>query len=140
MSTTGRKEKKRSSNIPILSLIFEGEKIKSGNIRLRSHWAALHRENKRVRETMGFLLMSLVGQKSAYLNSPKKRMILITSYRRRTLDMDNLIAGAKPWIDALRTYRIIWDDSPKYLQAAYVQKLVTSGYAVKIEVWEGFQK
>ena len=51
----------------------------------------------------------------------EKRKVTIISHRKRLLDMDNFIGGAKALIDALEDLELIFLDSPKYLKSEYIQ-------------------
>jgi len=51
----------------------------------------------------------------------EKRAITFRSYRTRRIDSDNLVAGAKYFMDTLEDMGLIWRDSPKFLDATYFQ-------------------
>ena len=40
----------------------------------------------------------------------------------RMMDEDNLFTSSKPWIDCLKQFKIIIDDSPLYIQRACLQE------------------
>lgn len=54
------------------------------------------------------------------------RNVTICRHGARLLDVDNLVGGCKPLIDALRRSGLIWDDSPKYLKVVYEQVQVSA--------------
>jgi len=84
--------------------------IISGNKLLRMHWS------KRAKIQRDYYSAIYVAF-PVYLSAPKrkKKKVVITSYRKRLLDKDNLYAGAKPLVDALEKAGLIWDDSPKWI-------------------------
>jgi len=51
----------------------------------------------------------------------EKRKVTIISYRKRLLDEDNFIGGAKALIDALEEIELIFLDNPIYLKSKYKQ-------------------
>jgi len=84
--------------------------IISGNKLLRMHWAKRAKIQKDYYSAIYVVI-------PIYLHPPKqrKRKVIITSYRKRLLDKDNLYAGAKLLVDALKKAGLIWDDSPKWI-------------------------
>jgi len=51
----------------------------------------------------------------------------IKNYRKRLLDHDNLVGGAKGLIDALWYEGFIFDDSKKYIYTPRISQVKTSG-------------
>ena len=51
----------------------------------------------------------------------ERRRVEFHSHRKRKIDDDNLIDGFKYLRDMLRVVGLIWEDSPKYLEAEYFQ-------------------
>lgn len=51
----------------------------------------------------------------AKMTKPQKRSIRIYSFRKNSLDPDNLIGGSQPLINAIKELGLIWDDSEKYI-------------------------
>lgn len=49
------------------------------------------------------------------------RRVTICRHGARLLDIDNLIGGAKPLVDALRRAGLLWNDSPEYCAIKYEQ-------------------
>ena len=45
------------------------------------------------------------------------------SFRKELLDYDNLVGGAKLLVDALVDQKLLFDDSPKYADITYFQKV-----------------
>ena len=84
--------------------------IISGNKLLRSHWA------KRAKIQNDYECeLDWVARGHIKLRLPIRKKVIITSYRKRLLDKDNLYAGTKPLVDALKKAGLIWDDSEKWL-------------------------
>jgi Holliday junction resolvase RusA-like endonuclease len=68
------------------------------------------------------------------INKKRKMSVVITSYRKRLLDLDNLVGGAKPLIDALCDMGLIVDDSPDWLDLEVKQKQQSIGEHTSIEI------
>lgn len=68
---------------------------------------------------------SLDGKSKRKTKSNGRIEVRIHSYRKRFLDKDNLIGGAKGLVDCLQIAGIIPDDSPEYVQLIYHQYRVT---------------
>lgn len=88
------------------------------NKQLRSHWAV----RKRIKDNAAWHVRAVMGRKSidhldrfanvritVYSNAPKS-----TGGRARRLDIDNLIGGQKPLVDAMKQAGLLKDDSPKW--------------------------
>lgn len=50
-----------------------------------------------------------------FLGAKKKRVVVITLYRKKLQDPDNLVGSVKPLVDALKKAWLIYDDSPEWL-------------------------
>lgn len=57
------------------------------------------------------------------MRKPSKRIVAITSYRKRRMDPDNFTGGLKQLIDSIKELGLIWDDSPKWLDLRTEQRL-----------------
>jgi len=57
------------------------------------------------------------------ITTPRKMKLNIVSYRKSFLDKDNFIGGLKPLIDAIKELKLIYDDSPEFLDDDYKQKI-----------------
>jgi len=57
------------------------------------------------------------------ITKPRKMRLNIVSYRKSFLDKDNFIGGLKPLIDAIKELKLIYDDSPEFLDDKYEQKI-----------------
>ena len=92
---------------------------KSLNKLLRVHWS----QKGKLKEQYCLLIVNQMK-----LNRMRRTEVgemwnlTITSYRARLLDMDNLIGGCKPILDALSLEGFIWDDSSKYINCRYYQQ------------------
>ena len=53
----------------------------------------------------------------------RKMKLNIISYRKSFLDRDNFVGGLKTLIDAIKELRIIYDDSPMFLDLEAEQKI-----------------
>lgn len=63
-----------------------------------------------------------------------KMSVKITSLRTRLLDQDNLSGGCKGILDALKRLELIVDDTPKWVEVKYEQRVVKEGRGTIIEV------
>ena len=123
------------------AFFIEG-KIEGGNKRDRHHWRARYGIEKRAREVWALQFKAVVPR-GILVDSPHRlRTVTLTVYRKRLMDIDNLVAGLKPFIDILKcryfkgktsdpnmlTWRgIIYDDSPKYVEWRFKQEIVKKG-------------
>jgi len=83
-----------------------------------SHWWVYSRYKKKWVDAVGFSLPRIEVPEQV------RRIIRVTSVRKRYLDSDNLIGGCKPILDALKKRGYIVDDSPQWVSVKYVQKTV----------------
>lgn len=91
---------------------------KSNNVFLRSHWS------KRIQDKKNWLswVAFLVGQ-AGWDRWKKFKYISIKSYRKRTLDQDNLVGGLKQLVDSFVQLGLIENDSLKSVHIEYAQFL-----------------
>ena len=94
------------------------KKIKSNNVMLRSHWSVKRTDRK---EYALLVRSQMKLKKIKYIQPGSKCTIMIISYRKRLLDFDNLVGGAKTLVDALVEECLIHDDSPEYVNLIYEQ-------------------
>lgn len=73
-----------------------------------------------------------VGKIKRKKENPKSRVLRVTSYRRRLLDVDNLCP--KWFVDSLRYNGIIEDDSPKYIDLQIRQEKVKTKQEERTEI------
>ena len=86
-------------------------KIKSGNVLARKHWA----ERRRLKQEYKLLIRNQMRRKKVPFCEDKKYKLVILSYRKKLLDIDNLWSGLKQLLDALIEENFIYDDSPDYV-------------------------
>jgi len=103
--------------------------IISANKLLRMHWAKRAKIQKDYYSAIYVVI-------PIYLHPPKqrKRKVIITSYRKRLLDKDNLYAGTKPLVDALKKAGLIWDDSPKWINLEVKQAVDGKNQRTEVEI------
>lgn len=121
------------------SLMIEGRLLGANQLN-NYHWRKQRRHMKKIAQS--FLLAAYAT------NGPDQPLrysqIAIVSYRKRLLDYDNLVAGAKAYVDALmlpqakmlRSGQIrskpgigwIYDDSPDHVRVTYEQIVSTAEY------------
>lgn len=86
------------------------------------HWSMRRRFRQQVQI---MIRMGLSADGISLSESPqKKRRLEVTRVGHRILDVDNLIGGCKPIVDALKMEFLIQDDSPKWLESEYRQQTV----------------
>tara|TARA_Y100001973_G_C4906376_1_gene189704 strand:- start:103 stop:453 length:351 start_codon:yes stop_codon:yes gene_type:complete len=81
------------------------------------HWA----KKQRLKKEYQFLIRSEMNR-NKIKGTCEKCSIKITCGVKRLMDIDNLIAGLKQFIDALCIERYIHDDSPKWLELQVKQE------------------
>ena len=87
---------------------------------LRMHWT----EQRRLRKDYGWELAAVGANDSKYkINGQEKRAVRLMSFRPGMLDAGNLAGGFKPLEDALIDLGLIFDDSPKFTDISYFQKV-----------------
>jgi hypothetical protein len=112
------------------------EAIKSQNTREKQHWGSRARDNKRWRAYVRAAMTP--AERSQVVNV--KRRVVITSIRGRLLDVGNLVGGAKGLVDALVQCGILVDDSPKWCEIEYHQRIKTKSETQKTIIsWEDMQ-
>ena len=93
--------------------------VQSRNTFDRLHWAA----KRRIRQEYELLIRNKMRLGKVPLAEEKKYKMVITSSRKRLLDLSNLYGGIKQLEDALCNEKFIWDDAPKYLDLEVIQVL-----------------
>ena len=108
---------------------MDGERLLSRNQVDKLHWSKRHKITKRIKRDVWALSQG---------KQPKEPLqcsqVTIISHRTRLLDPDNLVAGAKPYIDALVANGIIVDDKPGNIRLKVRQASSNKGYSVEIVV------
>ena len=62
-----------------------------------------------------------MGMTTNKLKKPKKRRLMIYSFRKREIDRDNCWGGCKILIDEIKELGLIWDDSEKHVDLRVFQ-------------------
>ena len=107
-----------------------GNRLLSRNQLDKMQWQARHRLAKQLKRQMGLVIMASRLNKSLY---PLQRAsVRVTSYRKQLLDPDNLVAGAKPYIDALVTNKLLVNDRPENIDLV-VDQVKSRAYRTVIE-------
>jgi Holliday junction resolvase RusA-like endonuclease len=92
------------------------------NISIRSHWSKTHKQKKQwtwiIRHCMDKANIKRASEDMSYL-------LLLTSYRKRMMDQDNLYGSHKWMIDALRGAGFIYDDDLGHCQMVVRQEKAT---------------
>ena len=122
-----------AENILPLHLFLPGFRLKSGNWTIEAHKFVLSRYKKKCARHMDIAGIKGVRRKQGL------RMAIFTRLRpvdERVFDGDNLQTGFKYLRDHLKTRGWIWDDSPKWLVAEYVDRkpLDCESWGVSISV------
>ena len=115
-----------------LDIILSPERLLSRNQLDKLHWSKRHKIAKRLKRDVWAL-----SQGKRPTEPLKTATVTITSYRKALLDPDNLVAGVKPYIDALVTNGVIIDDKPGNVCLKIVQAKSKQGYSVQINVKPG---
>jgi len=107
-----------------------GAVVKSVNLMQRAHWSKWTKIKKQF-TVMCTNEMRLHGIKGA--TERDKFVLIITSYRSRLLDEDNLVASHKWLIDGLRSdwCKFIWDDDPAHMSLQVRQVKATKATGEK---------
>lgn len=100
--------------------MFIEMEIKSQNERDSWHWSKRGFEKKAWVE---HVFAALKGRTAKHHHQDKKKIVLICSHRKRRIDKENLIGGAKGLIDSLKVLELIKDDSPKWVEIHFEQIL-----------------
>lgn len=96
--------------------------IQSGNALAYRHW----RVRQKDKAAWVLLLRAQLGHRTPSAEAiNERRAVTITAYRKRILDDDNLIAGAKHLRDGLILVGLIKDDNAKWATFTYRQALAS---------------
>ena len=102
--------------------------IISGNKLLRMHWT------KRAKIRDDYYMAIIEQIEYPMMAKEIKAKVIILSRRSRLLDKDNLYAGAKPLVDALKKSGLIWDDSPRWINLKVRQVIDAGNPRTEIEI------
>lgn len=101
---------------------------------LRMHWT----KQRRLKKDYGWELTAVNANDPKYRAEWKERReVRFLSCRPYLLDTDNLIGGIKPLRDALVDMELIIDDSPKYADFSYFQKVDEKNPRTEILILNG---
>ena len=101
---------------------------------LRMHWT----KQRRLRKDYGWELVAVGMNDPIYkVNGQEKRGVRFMSFRPGMLDQGNLIGGFKPLEDALIDLGLIFDDSPKFADISYFQKVDRENPRTEILIMKG---
>lgn len=100
--------------------------IESENPRERTHWSVRWKFRQALEWEIVVLSRVYKEAFEALLKNGSipdwwKTEVVYTSYRRRILDEDNLMAGTKPWTDCLVSAGWAKKDDPKFFKATVKQ-------------------
>lgn len=107
------------------------KKIESLNKWQRLHWTMRRKEKQKWIHELWAANNGKHGD-----GKQVKRKVVIYSYRTKLLDHDNLVGGAKPLIDALVHLKLIYDDSPEWVEVDYKQKQQSVGELTTVRIEE----
>ena len=93
--------------------------VLSGNRYLRMHWGNRLKYHAELFKSIGFRWPKQSEKPAG------RRIVVITSYRRKICDDDNLRIGCKPLIDVLVKHNLLRDDAPQYMKAFYYQNAIS---------------
>jgi len=96
--------------------------VQTGNALAYRHWRFRHADKL---AWLGLLRSELLLRPVPL--ATMRRKVLIFSYRKRILDDDNLIAGAKHLRDCLTVVGLILDDNARGARVTYEQETVIKG-------------
>ena len=91
------------------------ETVPSLNIIMRLHWTSRRKLSQRWQWNI------LAARPAVFKNYPLSR-VHITRRSKKLLDADNLYGSAKIVVDALKTARLIVDDSPRHMELVCSQE------------------
>ena len=101
----------------LTDILFIPLKIKSRNEIDKYHWAV----KKKLKQEYCLFIRNQMRLQRILFAQCKLYKIIIISYRKRLLDFDNLVGGCKQMIDAMTDEKLIFDDSPEYLEIEFKQ-------------------
>jgi len=109
-----------------IQIIMPGIVTPSGNEFKRWLRVGLYWKFGQIKKNYHNMLLLCNAHDEKYkIKSKRKRRVTFYSFRGRLIDDDNLSEGFKYLRDKLIEFKLIYDDSPKYLDARYEQRLDT---------------
>lgn len=98
------------------------EALPSLNETMRQHWAV----RKRNAERWGKMIV-LARARAEIPSATGKRRVTIERHGKKALDADNMCGGAKGFIDELRAFKLLVDDSPEFVDLVTVHVPLMKG-------------
>ena len=86
-----------------------------------SIWSSARKERDVWRAELAFALRTTFGFKGWNHNN-RRRRVVITQYRKRLLDKDNLYTSVKRLVDAMRDLQFIKQDSERWVDLKALQE------------------
>ena len=119
-----------------ITIWLEGHITPSLNKLLRKHWATRKRDRLALGKLIwySFLMQNSRPDLDAPIILLRKCRLTISSYRKSLLDPDNFIGGLKEMVDVLKNIRLIYDDSPQYLDLVANQHLSKNKKGTEIRI------
>lgn len=99
------------------------------NVQLRQHWAI----KRRLRDTWEWEI-KFIRLREKWPEASTKKKVVITSYRKRRMDYDNLVGSLKICVDCLTRNKLIVDDSPEWVEVEYRQEIDGKNTRTEIEI------
>lgn len=104
---------------------------------IRTHWAKRMRDLKEVEQRIIFAFTYAYPNDNFPTRNnkqPKKRKLIIHSYRKSLLDPDNYRGGTKLLTDGLKNLGFIYDDSDEYLDIEWHQEFSREKRGTEVEI------
>ncbi len=98
------------------------EALPSLNQTLRQHWASRAKDHERWGK-----MIAIARVRSMLSTAYGKRRVTIERHGKRALDADNAAGGAKGFIDELRAFKLLVDDSPRWMELVTVHVPLAKG-------------
>ena len=109
----------------------------SNNELLRMHWVA----RWKLKEAYQWELVAVGAHNPKYkVKGKENRIVRFMSFRPGMLDTGNLAGGFKELEDAMVDMELLFDDSPKYADITYFQKIDREDPHTEILIFNGGKK
>lgn len=118
----------------LLKIILPGVVTPSNNELLKMHHMAVHRLKG---ESVCWLKSTGAHDQKYKVKPGEKRRVEFSSFRHNKLDTGNLAGGFKKLEDALVEIGLLVDDSEKYAEITYSQKIDRKAPRTEILIFEG---
>jgi Holliday junction resolvase RusA-like endonuclease len=94
--------------------------------KIKGHWQIWNWRKRYIKELSGYCYFAP--------KTPKRAVLRIKRYGSRELDCDNLVAGLKPLLDAMKKTGLIVDDRSKWLEVKEFVQVKCKRGEEKLEV------